>query len=230
MQIAALLPAAGSGTRLGKGHKAFVSLAGKTLLNRCLEALCPHVDQLLIALPHTYELPVAADVRQFCPEKIQLVQGGSTRQQSVYNLLAAAEADVVVVHDVARPFLSSEIAKRLIDAAQSTGAATAALPVADTLVRANLQTNHDQAAWGEVVERADLWAVQTPQAFQRKLLWQAHQQALADNYQATDDAGLLARLGHSVELVTGDARLFKITTPSDLQLAEALVQTWDDAQ
>ena len=105
----------------------------------------------------------------------------------------------------------------LREAIPETGAATVALPVADTLVRQSAAGD-----WGEPTAREGLWAVQTPQGFRRELLLAAHQQAERDGYAATDDAGLVARLGVRVRLVPGDARLFKVTTPGDLLLAEAL--------
>ena len=94
--------------------------------------------------------------------------------------------------------------------------------VADTLVREGAA-----GEWGELTARAGLWAVQTPQGFSRALLQEAHHQARADGFAATDDAGLVARLGRRVELVAGDARLFKVTTPGDLALAQALAAVWD---
>ncbi len=108
----------------------------------------------------------------------------------------------------------------LLEAVPETGAATVALPVADTLVRQSAAGD-----WGELTPREGLWAVQTPQGFDRAALLDAHRQAARDGFAATDDAGLLARLGVRVRLVPGDARLFKVTTPGDLALAQALART-----
>ncbi|WP_029480451.1 2-C-methyl-D-erythritol 4-phosphate cytidylyltransferase [Deinococcus marmoris] len=211
---AALIPAAGSGTRLGLGHKAFVTVGGLSLLARSVAALAPHVDEVLVALPDGMELPsgIAA-----CA-----IVGGQTRQDSVRRLLRATVADTVLIHDAARPFLGADIIYALLEAVAETGAATVALPVADTLVAAA-----GGEMWGASLSREGLWAVQTPQGFRRELLLAAHEAAAADGHAATDDAGLIARQGGQVRLVRGDARLFKVTTPGDLALAQALAPVWD---
>lgn len=216
VKVAALIPAAGSGTRLGLGPKAFVQVAGRSLLGRSAAALAPHVDEVLVALPAGLTLPRDVPARA--------VTGGETRQASVLALLRATDADVVLVHDAARPFLPGAVAGAVIAAAREVGAATAALPVADTLVRAG-----PGGDWGTLTPREGLWAVQTPQGFRRDLLLAAHGAALADGFAATDDAGLIARTGGAVRLVPGDARLFKVTTPGDLALAQALAPVWDAA-
>ncbi|WP_425146815.1 2-C-methyl-D-erythritol 4-phosphate cytidylyltransferase [Deinococcus sp.] len=212
MSTAALIPAAGSGTRLGLGPKAFVQVAGRSLLARSVDALAPHVDEVLVALPAGMSLPDGLNVRA--------IPGGETRQGSVRLLLEATSADVVLIHDAARPFLSAEVIRAMLEAVQVHGAATAALPLADTLLRA------DGDFWGERVERSGLWAVQTPQAARRDWLLSAHRRAQAEGHAATDDAGLLHWAGHSVWLVPGEAALFKVTTPGDLRLAAALAAVW----
>ncbi|MFC4640530.1 2-C-methyl-D-erythritol 4-phosphate cytidylyltransferase [Deinococcus hohokamensis] len=217
---AALIPAAGSGTRLGRGPKAFVEVAGQSLLARSVHALAPHVDEVLVALPAGTDLPAGLPARA--------IVGGETRQESVRRLLQATTAERVLVHDAARPFVPEQVVHALLEALADTGAATAALPVADTLVRAGTgQPGLDSGLWGDLVAREDLWAVQTPQAFARALLLAAHDQARSEGHAATDDAGLVARQGVRVRLVPGDARLFKVTTPGDLALAEALAAAWD---
>lgn len=212
-RTAALIPAAGSGTRLGRGPKAFVEVAGVSLLARSVTALAPLVDEVLVALPAGMALPPGLPARA--------VVGGATRQESVARLLAATDADVVLVHDAARPFLPGSVVGALLEGVAETGAATAALPVADTLVRG------EGGLWAGGVPREGLWAVQTPQAFRRELLRRAHADARAQGVAATDDAGLVARLDLPVRLVPGDARLFKVTAPGDLALAEALARVWD---
>ncbi|GGL81595.1 2-C-methyl-D-erythritol 4-phosphate cytidylyltransferase [Deinococcus aerolatus] len=211
---AALIPAAGSGTRLGLGHKAFVTVGDLSLLARSVAALAPYVDEVLVALPGGMELPPGINARA--------IVGGETRQDSVRRLLHATVADTVLIHDAARPFLPANITLALLEAVAETGAATVALPVADTLVHSG-----GGGLWGASVSREGLWAVQTPQGFRRELLLRAHAQAAADGHAATDDAGLIARQGGQVQLVRGDARLFKVTTPGDLALAQALAPVWD---
>ena len=215
---AALIPAAGFGTRLGQGPKAFLELGGVSLLARSVAALALHVDEVVVALPQGFALPAHLNARA--------VTGGATRQASVLALLRATDAEVVLIHDAARPFLPPEVIGAVRQAAAETGAATAALPVADTLVRGQ-GNGAGSPQWGELTLRENLWAVQTPQGFRRKLLLSAHLEAEQGGVQATDDAGLVARLGLPVALVSGDARLFKVTTPGDLLLARALAVVWD---
>lgn len=210
---AALIPAAGSGTRLGRGPKALVEVAGRSLLARSVAALAPHVDEVLVALPGGLSLPAGIPARA--------VPGGETRQASVYRLLEATSAEIVLVHDAARPFLPAGVVEALLEAVAETGAATAALPVADTLVRGA------GGRWDGAVPREGLWAVQTPQAFRRELLLRAHRAARERGFEATDDAGLIAWQGGGVTLVPGDARLFKVTAPGDLALAHAVARLWD---
>lgn len=214
-RLAALIPAAGSGTRLGRGPKAFVEVAGRSLLARSVAALAPHADEVLVALPAGTALPPGVNART--------IPGGDTRQGSVYRLLRATTADTVLIHDAARPFLPDRVVLELLNTVTDTGAATAALPVADTLVSAG-----QDGSWGHLVPREGLWAVQTPQAFRRETLLAAHEAARREAFAATDDAGLVVRLGGTVRLVPGDARLFKVTTPGDLALAEALARVWPE--
>lgn len=213
MKVAALIPAAGSGTRLGQGPKAFVRVAGRSLLERSVSALAEHVDEVLVALPAGMALPTGVRARP--------VVGGATRQESVLRLLEATDAELVLIHDAARPFLEAATVQAVLAAVRAMGAATVAHPVADTLVRA------EGALWGERVERAGLWAVQTPQAGRRDWLLAAHRRADTEGHAVTDDAGLLHWAGHEVRLVPGEASLFKVTTPGDLLLAEALAAVWD---
>lgn len=213
-RTAALIPAAGSGTRLGRGPKAFVEVGGLSLLARSVACLWPHVDEVLVALPAGMQLPDGMQARA--------ITGGDTRQASVSALLEATDADIVLIHDAARPFLPARVIQDVTAAAWEVGAATAALPVADTLV----QAAHGQE-WGTLTPREGLWAVQTPQGFRRAALLAAHESAYDEGHAATDDAGLIARLGQRVALIPGDARLFKVTTPGDLALAEAVALVWD---
>lgn len=209
--VAALIPAAGRGERLGRGPKALVEVAGESLLQRALRAFAGQVDEIVVALsPEMAGLPLPAGVRA--------VWGGATRQASVYELLRATEADIVLVHDAARPFLSRRVIADVVAAVQEAGAASVVTHVADTLI---------ETAGGGVVDRQRLRAVQTPQGFRRRLVLEAHARALEKGYEATDDAGLVRALGHEVALVEGSSWLMKVTSPADLELAEALAAVWD---
>jgi 2-C-methyl-D-erythritol 4-phosphate cytidylyltransferase len=213
MSISALIPAAGSGERLGMGAKALLELHGKSLLERSIEAFVGIADEIIVALPEAHlNLPL---------EHARAVAGGTTRQESVLNLLEAAQNDVVLIHDAARPFLPRAVIERVLVGVSEYGAATATLPVADTLVLERA------GRWGSLTDRSQMRAVQTPQGFRRTLLLEAHSRAQAEQISATDDAGLVARLGLPVALTLGDERLFKVTRVGDWALASAFAPIWD---
>ena len=212
--VAALVPAAGAGVRLGLGPKAFVRVGGRPLLAWAVAALSPWVDEVIVAAPpdalgeaHGIALPEAGAT------PLRLIAGGATRQATVERLARASDATFVLVHDAARPFLDAATVRACLASARAHGACSVGRPVADTLVR-----TRD----GAPVDRSVLTAVQTPQGFRRSLLLRAHAAAAErGGDEATDDAGLVRRLGAHVAWVYGGAHLFKVTVPDDLALAEA---------
>ncbi len=210
--VAGLLAAAGQGLRLAAGPKAFVRVGDRTLLQWAVLALQDVVDDIVVAVGE-------ADVTraQALVPGARVIAGGASRQATVARLVRATEAEIVLVHDAARPFLPEAVARRVTAAARSAGAATATLRLADTIV---------EVETGVTLERDRLRAVQTPQGFLRSLLLEAHARAEAEGFEATDDAALVRRLGGQVALVEGSPLLHKITTPDDLRLAEALEELW----
>ena len=212
VEVAALIPAAGSGLRLGLGPKAFVRLGSRTMLQHTAAALAAHVHELVVAVPGEVLSRAAEQV-----PRARFVAGGATRQQTVHLLLEATEAEIVLIHDVARPFLPAAIVSRIIAAVRTTGAATVARRPADSLIHAISQRTCD---------RSSLLLIQTPQGFQRDLLLQAHRAARRSGFEATDDAALVRWSGHAVTVVEGSPWLFKVTGPEDLELARALVESW----
>lgn len=241
MRKGVVIPAAGSGRRMGGRKKQFLSLGGKTVLEHTLTVFLnhPEIAELVVVLPAedlsgAYELLapflkqwgcVVATPASFVTtdgkRQLQLVPGGRERQDSVFHGLEALKdrVELVVVHDAARPFVTRELLDRVVRTAVEKGAATAAVPVADTVVTV---ADNDRA--GEFLPRSSLRAVQTPQAFRFSLLWEAHLKARREGYYGTDDAGLVVRAGHPVYLVEGDPGNFKITTPADLKKGEALLE------
>ena len=214
-KVAALIPAAGAGTRLGRGRKALVEVNGKSLLKRSVKAFENQVDEVVVAVsPEMCE-----EVKRQLGDRVKVILGGETRQASVRNLLNATDADLVLIHDAARPFLSTRVIQEVIREVEHMGAASVVMNVADTLI---------QAETGKVVDRQKLRAVQTPQGFKREVIVKAHQNALAKHIEATDDAGLVRLLGHPVALVEGNQWLMKVTTPADLEIATALAAIWDE--
>ena len=215
MRAAAILVAAGRGERLGsRGPKAFVPLAGRSLLARATQALlaCPQIEAVLPVLPAGEAPPADADDLGLLPA----AAGGARRQDSVLAGLRALPAgyEWVAVHDAARPLLRPEAVARVLEAARSCGAALLAVPVADTLKRVRE---------GRVLEtppRHELWAAQTPQVFRVELLREALEKADAEGRTGTDCASLVEALGQPVAVVEGDRENVKITHPEDLAAAE----------
>ncbi len=223
MSVAAIVPAAGSGDRLGGGiPKAFRLLAGTTLLRRSADAVATSVDLVVVAVPADRRdadwrnAAVAALEGAACPTRV--VAGGASRQASVAAALAVLppDVDVVLVHDAARPLMPPAVVAAVIAAVRAGAPGVIpALAVPDTLKSVD--------ASGRVlrtVDRTGLVAVQTPQGFRRDVLERAHR---ADPGVATDDAALVEALGIPVLTVPGDPAGFKITTPYDVVLAEALL-------
>jgi 2-C-methyl-D-erythritol 4-phosphate cytidylyltransferase/2-C-methyl-D-erythritol 2,4-cyclodiphosphate synthase len=209
--VAVIIPAGGSGQRLGANiPKALVQLAGRTLIEHAVTNLSPIADQIVVATPAGYE----EEFRSLLGDQITVVTGGENRSDSVKAALAVVHPDTtyVLVHDAARALASTELAQRVIDAlAANSPAVIPALAVVDTIKEVD--------ADGYViatVDRSALRAVQTPQGFDYQLLQRAHQSKLAH----TDDAGAVEALGVRVKIIAGEERALKITTPIDLLLAE----------
>lgn len=211
--------------RLGGQRKQFRRLGGGSLLVQTLRAFERHadVDNLVVAAPAGEASELEEELRAAGLRKLgAVVEGGETRQASVRAALQAAPPAVglVLVHDAVRPFVAAETITAVIEVAREHGAAALAIPVADTLRRAA------DGQFGETVSRRGLYRMQTPQAFRRAWLEEAHAAAAEDSQPATDDVELVKRLGRSVRLVEGSPYNFKITTPDDWMLARHLWPYW----
>lgn len=222
-RVGGIIAAGGLGARLGAGQpKQFLELDGRSMLERSLAVLATHPDvhEVVVALPEAHLDPLPPCLLQTWPCPVRAVSGGVRRQDSVANAFAAlaADSDVVLVHDAARPFASAALVSRMIEAAIVAGAAIPAVAATDTV---KLGRTADGRAWvAATVPRQDVFLVQTPQAFTREVL----EAALAGGVEAdvaTDEAGLVERLGRPVQLVEGEPANVKITTPSDLAAARA---------
>jgi 2-C-methyl-D-erythritol 4-phosphate cytidylyltransferase len=220
----AVVPAGGQGRRLGGGlPKQFRRLGGVPLLALTLRALarCPAVEGLVVVVPRAQLAMAGRLLERFAvPRVLAVVAGGAERQDSVWQGLQAvpAETELVLVHDAVRPFVTARLVARVLSAAAGGGAAICALPVRDTIKRVR-----DGLVVG-TLDREGLWLVQTPQAFRRALLWEAHDKARRDGAAATDDAGLVERLGAPVAVVPGLEDNVKLTTPADLRWARRRVE------
>jgi 2-C-methyl-D-erythritol 4-phosphate cytidylyltransferase len=228
--IAVIVPAAGVGTRMGhKTPKQYLELAGRPILAHTLEVFekTPEVREVTLVV-HPDELDFCQDkvISPFNFKKVlRLVPGGKERQDSVYHALKALhkedDLELILVHDGVRPFITPDQIREVIQAARRHGAAVLGMPAQDTLKKVS-----QEGMIRQTIERRDIWQIQTPQAFQAKLLWRAFIEAYARNFYGTDEASLLEELKLPVAVVAGSPFNLKITTPQDLQLAEAIHQLY----
>ena len=229
-RCAALVAAAGSSSRMGGINKLLEPLDGIPVLVRTLTALerAQRVDSIVIATREEDLITVSQLCKTYGIAKCKkVIRGGEDREHSV--LLAALEAEpdteLLAVQDGARPLVSPALIDRVIEAAQRCGAAAPAIPVKDTI-----KTIREDEAVEETLERSRLRAVQTPQVFEASLLKAALQAALDEGAVLTDDCSAVERLGKVVYLIEGEETNLKITTPTDLILAEALLAAEEDAR
>ena len=229
--ISILVPAAGCGSRAAtNGNKILAPLNAKPLLWHTLRALTNQeafpaeteaIELILAARCEEFEL-IQPTIQQFSilnsQFSIQLVEGGATRQDSVFKAAQAAAGDLLMVHDAARPLVSCALIKRVLEAALQNGAALAAVPCPDTVKQA------DNGFVAATLDRSILWLAQTPQVFRRELLLEAFENAKITHFEGTDCDSLIEHLGQRVQLVAGEARNFKVTYPDDLERAEMILK------
>jgi 2-C-methyl-D-erythritol 4-phosphate cytidylyltransferase/2-C-methyl-D-erythritol 2,4-cyclodiphosphate synthase len=221
VHVTAIIAAGGRGARLGGDRpKQFLSLGGRPILQRSVDAFLgsDRIADLVVALPDGLMENPPAYLRN-ASKPIEIVDGGQRRQDSVANAFNRVPrgAEVVVIHDAARPFVSRDLIDRTIDAAVRFGAAIAAVQATDTVKRSNA----DRVVV-DTIPRQEIFLAQTPQAFRVGVLRDALAQGRMPG-DATDEAMLAERAGHRVHLVDGDPRNIKITTPEDLIAAERLL-------
>jgi tRNA threonylcarbamoyl adenosine modification protein (Sua5/YciO/YrdC/YwlC family) len=221
-RAAVVIAAGGAGQRMGGVRKQYLELLGEPVLVHALRPFLAHpaIGWAVVALPE-------ADLAEPPPwltgldPRIMLVAGGAERGDSVRRALEAVPeaAEVVLIHDAARPLVDLEVIDRALTAALAGSGAVAAVPLADTLKEVD--------AGGRIVatpDRRRFWRAQTPQAFPRKLLLDVCRRAEAEGFEATDDAALVEHYGGTVFVVDGSPENLKVTTPTDLVVAEALLR------
>lgn len=225
LRAALVIPAAGSGSRFGGDvPKQFLSLAGRPVLLRSLDAFAGLVSEAVIVVESDLRAQIAALLAQFPPAMpVRLCAGGATRQASVQAGLLATSADCarILIHDAVRPLVPRRCIEACLLALSDHDGAVVAVPCAPTVKRAD----HDGRTVVATVPRDHLWLAQTPQGGRRAALLTAFARAASEGHACSDDAQVLENAGFTVALVRGDARNFKITTPDDLALAEALLAT-----
>ncbi len=225
MRTVAIVPAAGSGNRMGRElSKQYLSLGGMPLLVHTLKVFeeCPLVDGLLVVVPaQDVEFVRDTFLLPWRLKKVDgVIAGGKERQDSVRAGIEAldGETDLVIIHDAVRPFITIELISQCVLAAREEGAVTAGVPVKDTV--------KEVAPDGRVLKTFDrslMWLTQTPQAFRRDIIENAHRAAVRDGFRGTDDTSLVERLGIAVRMIRGEYSNIKITTPDDLIFAETLL-------
>ncbi len=223
MSVCAVVPAGGSGTRMGGTvPKQFQYLNGKPILYYTLKSLqdCGIISEIILVVPEKeYEAACVDWLGK--PEIVKkVVLGGEKRQDSVYNGFCeiSEQTEIVLVHDGVRPFLSRKMVFESIDAARKYGAAITAIQVNDTIKRVD-----PSGFVSQTIDRECLWRVQTPQAFRYPLLQEAFKKANSEKFYGTDEGSLIEHLGEPVKIVEGSERNIKITRPEDLELSETFV-------
>ena len=236
MKVVVIIPAAGLGTRMlpasdakskkPTASKQFSEIGGVPILIHTLRkfAANPEVSEIYVALRANEITGFRGRLKNekdLSRKKIELVEGGEHRQQSVANAIAAISAaadDIVLVHDAVRPFVTAETIHDVIEAARKYGAAIAGMPAMDTIKE--VQRTSQGAVITATVPRERVVMAQTPQGFRHSVLKKAFDEATAVGFLGTDEASLVERSGHEVAVVMGSPRNIKITTPADMELAE----------
>ena len=224
MRVVAIVAAGGRGTRLGAGvPKQLLTVGGESILRRSVGLFAAHdrIDEIVVVLPPDLAADVPPDLR--VPGKpLTIVAGGARRQDSVRNGFEAVRgrADIVVIHDAARPFASAELISRTIDAAIESGAALAAMASSDTVKLTEDARGEGHAFVERTVPRERVYLAQTPQAFRVDILAAAIE--AGGGAPATDEAALAEAAGFPVRIVDGEPTNLKVTTMTDLRAAEAI--------
>ena len=240
MKVFVIIPAAGLGTRMAAlsarsgerpkkkaPSKQFKEIDGVPILVHTLRkfAAVAAIYEIIVALRKDEIAGFRTQIEKEYPEvlskRLQMVEGGEHRQDSVASALARTAADpddIVLVHDAVRPFVTGEIIGNVIEAAQKHGAAIVGWPAVDTVKQ--VERTADGALIKATIPRASIVLAQTPQGFRYSILKKAFDDAIADGFLGTDEASLIERAGLPVMVVMGSARNIKITTPSDMELAE----------
>jgi 2-C-methyl-D-erythritol 4-phosphate cytidylyltransferase len=230
MKVAVILPAAGLGTRMGRGsaektgtsRKQFMLLEGSPILMHTVRkfAASDRVTEIVVAV-RAEDVPWVTEMlsAEFPRERVRVVEGGNSRQQSVENGLAALRqaTELVAVHDAVRPFIELETIHKVFDDAAETGAAIVGVPAVDTVKQVTRGT--DKVRIRSTLPREKLVMAQTPQVFRRELLERAFRMAREDGFIGTDEASMVERLDVEVTVVMGSDRNIKITKPGDMDLA-----------
>ena len=221
-KVTAIITAAGKGSRMGTSlPKQFLTMGGKTILARAIEPFEKEelIDRILVVTNQDFVV-LCEEISSAFSKVDKVIPGGKERQDSVKNALDLTEDGYVLIHDGARPYVTQEIIRSVLEDASKVGAAVAAVPVKDTIRQTAEEGSH-------TLPRQTLYSVQTPQGFDVGLIKDAFEAAYADGFYGTDDAGLVDRLGKPVAISKGDYSNIKITTKEDLPMEMRIGHGYD---
>ncbi len=223
MNVLAIIPAAGTGIRMGGGTpKQFLSLEGVPIFVHTLRKFvaCEAIDAIILGLREGDMERAQKEIEhEHFGGAVRLIAGGASRQETVARCLAKAPptTEIVVVHDAVRPFIELEMIERVLEEARRSGAAILGIPSVDTVKQVERQTILG------TIPRERIVLAQTPQAFRYMILREAFDRAMTEGFSGTDESSLVERQGHNVTVLMGSDRNIKITKPSDLPLARLYI-------
>lgn len=212
MKFTAIITAGGTSSRFGNTNKLLEKIHGKEIIKYTVEAfITAGIKEIIICANQSIMGILVQMFEGFT--QVKIVEGGNTRQASVFNGIKAANADYVLIHDGARPMVTQEIINKTISAVREKKAVVVMTKTVDTIKEVD-----ETGKIIRTIDRSKLYNTQTPQAFEYSLIKSAHEKLKGQNF--TDDAGMVEFLGGDVYIVDGDYRNIKVTTKSDLALAE----------
>lgn len=210
-KINAIIPAGGTSSRFGNKNKLLEKINGKEVIKYTIDAFeASNVDEIIICANITIIEELKNIFKDY--KKVRIIEGGQTRQASVFNGLKSAECDYVLIHDGARPMITTDLINSAIEMVKDKKALTVATKTIDTI---------KEVVDGKIIrtiDRSKLYNTQTPQAFEYNLIRKAHEKLAGQNF--TDDAGMLEELGYDVHILNGSNKNIKITTQNDINVAK----------
>lgn len=210
-KINAIIPAGGTSSRFGNKNKLLEKINGKEVIKYTVQAFeNSNVDEIIICA----NVSIIEELQEILKDcrKVKIIEGGETRQASVLNGLKASECDYVLIHDAARPMITTDLVNQTIEMVKDKNALTVATKTIDTIKEV------EDGKITRTIDRAKLYNTQTPQAFKYELIKDAHTKLYGKNF--TDDAGMLEELGETVYILNGSYKNIKITTPNDIDIAK----------
>ena len=214
-KVNAIIPAGGTSSRFGKSNKLLEKIGEKEVIKYTVEAFeKSNIDEIIICA----NISIIEDLQRILSDckKVRIIEGGASRQESVYNGIKACECDYVLIHDAARPMITTDLINTAIDEVVFKNALTVATKTIDTI---------KEVVDGKIVktiDRSKLYNTQTPQAFRYDLIKDAHEKLSGQNF--TDDAGMLEALGQTVYILNGSYKNIKITTQNDIDIAKVYLR------